>query len=248
MATRVSTLESSMPSRQTMASILVGRLKVDLLSGKLEPGTRLTLKDLAGRYEAGTIPLREALSRLSTSGFITGEDQKGFKVAELSAEEVHDIHKLRAELECLAIRESIQSGTSEWEGELISAHHVLARRQADLIGHPLANDPEWEDLHCRFHLRLVSACNSKWLIHFIKTLIDHSSRYRQITSLMLPATTVGPKIAAEHEAIMNAALQRDADLACALLTGHYRKTAQTAADIINSARGADSGVGADHGR
>jgi GntR family transcriptional regulator, carbon starvation induced regulator len=235
-------------SRQTMASILVGRLQADLLSGKLEPGARLTLKDLARRYEAGTIPLREALSRLSSSGFITVEDQKGFKVAELSVEEVHDIHKLRAELECLAIRESIQSGDAQWEGEIISAHHVLACRQADLVGRPLANDPEWEELHCRFHLRLVSASRSKWLIRFIKTLIDHSSRYRQIASLMVPATTVGPKIAAEHEAIMNAALQRDPDLTCALLTGHYRKTAQTTAAIINSAKATPSSGVTNHGR
>ncbi|NOU07061.1 MAG: GntR family transcriptional regulator [Hyphomicrobiaceae bacterium] len=215
---------------------MVGRLQVDLLSGKLEPGARLTLRELAGRYDAGTIPLREALSRLSTSGFITVEDQKGFRVAELSAEDVRDIHTLRTELECLAIREAFECGTAQWEGELISAHHVLARRQAELKGHPLANDPEWEDLHCKFHLQLVSASKSKWLKHFIKTLINHSSRYRQIASVMYPAATVGPKIAAEHEAILNAALKRDADLACALLTEHYRRTAQATADILNGAR------------
>jgi GntR family transcriptional regulator, carbon starvation induced regulator len=228
-----------------MASILVSRLQADLLSGKLEPGARLTLRDLAGRYEAGTIPLREALSRLSTSGFITAEDQKGFKVAELSVEDVNDIHKLRTELECLAIREALECGTAQWEGELIAAHHVLARRQTELSGQPLANDPEWEELHCKFHLQLVSASQSRWLKHFIKTLIDHSSRYRQIASVMYPAATVGPRIAAEHEAIMKAVLKRDADLACTLLAEHYRRTAKATAKILNGAHIARPGAKSD---
>ena len=225
-----------------MASRLVGQLQVDLLSGKLEPGARLTLRDLADRYDAGTIPLREALSRLSTSGFITVEDQKGFKVAELSPDDVRDIHKLRTELECMAIREAFECGTAQWEGDLIAAHHVLARRQTALKGQPLANDPEWEALHCKFHLQLVSASQSRWLKHFIKTLIDHSSRYRQIASVMYPAAAVGPKIAAEHEAILNAALKRDADRACELLKEHYRRTAQATADILNGARSSAKAV------
>jgi GntR family carbon starvation induced transcriptional regulator len=223
-------------SRRTMASILAERIRGDVLSGELKPGRRLNLKDVSKKYDAGTIPLREALSRLSANGFITAEDQKGFRVADISAEEVLDIHKQRAELECLALRDSIRLGTVQWEAELIAAHHTLSRIQAQLEGRPLASNPEWEVQHIQFHLKLVSACGSKWLMQFIRTLIEHSSRYRQVGAQMMAKKPPMRDIGAEHQAILDAALRRDVDLACALLRAHYRESARIVVGLIQEYR------------
>jgi len=222
--------------RRTMASILADRIRRDVLSGELKPGRRLNLKDVGKKYDAGTIPLREALSRLSANGFITTEDQKGFRVAEISADEVRDIHQQRAELECLALRDSIRLGTLQWEAEVIAAHHMLTRIQAQLEGRPLASNPEWEAQHAQFHIKLVSACGSKWLMQFISTLIQHSSRYRQVGASVLVTKLSKRDIGAEHQAILDAALRRDTDLACALLRAHYRETANNIVELIKEAQ------------
>lgn len=216
-----------------MASLLADRIRQDVLSGDLRPGARLTMRDLTDRYDAGSIPLREALSRLCTAGFITTEDQKGFRVAGISAEEVLDIHTQRTELESMALRESIRVGNVQWEADLIAAHHAMARMQSKLSGQPLASNAEWEALHVQFHLKLVGACTSKWLQNFIRMLIEHSSRYRQVGSHMIAGAPPKRDVASEHKAILDAALARDADLACALLKAHYRATADLVVSMID---------------
>ena len=215
-----------------MASVLTDRLRQDVLSGVLKPGSRLTVKELADRYDAGAIPLREALSRLSSTGFITFEDQRGFRVTEVSEEEVLDVQTQRAELECIALRKSIESGSVQWEVDLIASHHRLAHIQAKLEGQQLASNPEWEAQHSKFHLQLVSACGSKWLLRFIETLIEHSSRYRQIAAYAIATAEVRRDILGEHKAILDAALARDSDLACALLRAHYRATTRGVVDLV----------------
>lgn len=222
--------------KRTMASILTERLRQDVLSGVLKPGARLTMRDLAERYDAGAIPLREALSRLSSSGFITVEDQRGFRVAEMSVEEVVDVQTQRAELESIALRKSIESGSLQWEIDLISSYHALLHLQSRLDGQPLANNPEWEAQHCKFHFQLVSACGSKWLMHFIQTLIEHSSRYRQAASIVFIAGSGKRDVTSEHKAIMDAAVARDADLACALLRTHHRTTTEYVVAMIRKAQ------------
>lgn len=217
-----------------MASVLAERLRQDLLTGVLRPGARLTVKELAARYDAGSIPIREALSRLSSTGFVTAEDQRGFRVAGISTEEVLDIQAQRAELECIALRKSIEMGSAQWEGDLIASFHTLAHIQSKLKDKPLASSLEWEAQHNKFHMQLIIACGSKWLTTFIQTLIDHSSRYRQLASYALAASPVKRDVEAEHKAIMDATLRRDADLACALLRAHYRETTRLTVEMINN--------------
>ncbi|MGY4502123.1 GntR family carbon starvation induced transcriptional regulator [Bradyrhizobium sp. GM24.11] len=225
--------------KRTMASILTERLRQDVLSGALKAGARLTMRDLAERYDAGAIPLREALSRLSSTGFITVEDQRGFRVAEISDEEVVDVQTQRAELECIALRKSIETGSLQWEIDLISSYHALLHIQLRLSGQPLANNPDWEAQHCKFHFHLVSACGSKWLLHFIQTLIEHSSRYRQAASIVFSASSGKRDVGAEHKAIVDAAVARDADLACALLRAHHRTTTEYVVEMIRKAQDAE---------
>jgi DNA-binding GntR family transcriptional regulator len=187
---------------------------------------------LAERYDAGVIPLREALSRLSSTGFIIAEERRGFRVTDISAEEIIDVQTQRAELESIALRKSIERGDVHWEADVMSAHYKLFQFHKDLDDHLLAGNTEYEKLHTAFHLQLLSACGSQWLLRFITTLIEHGTRYRQIGLHLLPAKQPERNIAQEHKAIMEASLARDADLASALLKAHYRRTADTVLELI----------------
>ncbi len=44
------------------------RLRQEIIGGEFEPGTKLKIRDLRLRYDAGLSPIREALSWLSTRG------------------------------------------------------------------------------------------------------------------------------------------------------------------------------------
>lgn len=207
--------------KRTMASQLEARVRDDIINGRLAPGSRLRLKELAEHYDAGVIPLREALSRLATSGFVASEDQKGFSVGRISADELLDITKTRLLIECQALAESIGQGDLEWESQLIAAHHRLDRLPVT-EGPERLMKPEWENAHEAFHQALIANCRSPWLLRLSHLLRDQTARYR-----MLSVHYQGENerdVPHEHRALLEAALARDVDKACALLASHYETT------------------------
>ncbi len=210
--------------KRTMASQLADSVRNDIVNGTLPPGTRLNLNALSKQYAAGINPLREALSRLSATGFITAEDQRGFKVSEISKKELIDTQRVRTELECIALRLSIENGDINWESELIAAHHRMSRIQRTPMGERLSLDVNWETGHHDFHMALLSACESEWLMLFINTLFECSTRYRK--AMLLFKNTLGRDVETEHKNLMDAALNKDADLACTLLTTHFNETTE----------------------
>ncbi|MCY1283292.1 HTH-type transcriptional repressor RspR [compost metagenome] len=209
--------------KRTMASQLEARVRQDIINGKLTPGSKLRLKELAESYDAGVIPLREALSRLAATGFVTSADQKGFSVGRISAEEIRDITNTRLHIECQALRLSIANGDLDWESRLIAAHHRLDRLPV-VEGPERLLRPDWEQAHEAFHTALLSNCGSPWLLRFANMLRDQTARYRVLS--MHYSDSADRDVPAEHRALLDAALARDAEKACALLTEHYETTTQ----------------------
>lgn len=70
-----------------------------VISGELEPGTRIDQVELAGRIGISRIPLREALARLIGEGFLTDARHQRLIVTELSLLDARDIYCGRANLE-----------------------------------------------------------------------------------------------------------------------------------------------------
>ncbi|GLU37316.1 FCD domain-containing protein [Pseudomonas sp. NBRC 100443] len=207
--------------KRTMASQLEARVREDIINGRLAPGSRLRLKELAEHYDAGVIPLREALSRLAASGFVNSEDQKGFSVGRISAEEIRDITNTRVLIECQALAESIGNGDLEWESELIAAHHRLSRLPI-VEGPERLIRPEWERAHEAFHQALLANCRSRWLLRLSQLLRDQTARYRMLSVHYEDGAQ--RNIPGEHHELLDAALAREVDKACLLLAQHYETT------------------------
>lgn len=197
------------------------RLRDDIISGKLKPGQKLKIEELRKSYSVGSSPIREALSLLTSNYFVERIDQRGFKVAEVSAEEFDELLKTRCWLEGTALRESIRNGLSNWEEKVVLAAYRLTRvPRSDSGDHFIANQ-EWEKRHKHFHMTLISACGSSYLMQFCDQLYDQNIRYRQLAGkIAYPSRD----ITAEHGAIVDAALARDEELATKLLTAHYTNT------------------------
>ncbi len=218
-----------------MASQLMDSLRNDIVCGTWQPGARLNLRDLSDHYEVGVNPLREALSRLATSGFVSAEDQRGFRVTGISRAELIDCQNTRAELECIALRASIENGGVTWEGNILAAHHRMIRTQHTIEGVRLSLDAGWEDNHQAFHMALLSACGSLWQLKFIETLFEHSTRYRKATMVIKRAGT--RDVEGEHKALMDAALDRDAERACEVLRTHFNETTKLVLSGLNEVGG-----------
>lgn len=225
---------------RTMASSLAAEIRADIIEGALPPGSKLRIKELCERYAAGSIPMREALSRLAASGFVVVEDQRGFRVSDVSMEDLIDITETRIHIECQALQRSIERGNLEWEELILSTHHRVSRLPMSTPTERLS--AEWEQAHAAFHAALLSASESKWLCNLATLLRDQTARYR-LLSVSKPSSSspetgdpadgagrivldpgAARDIAAEHKAMAQAALARDTETACALLRAHLQAT------------------------
>lgn len=219
------------PASTTLTSSLASRLREDIINGVYAPGSRLRTKGLCERYGVSLIPMREALSRLASSGFVQAEDQRGFHVPEVSAAELVDITCTRLYVEKEALRRSIENGDLAWETRLIAAHHRLSRLPMQQASHPGVT-PEWDEAHVEFHSALLSACDSKWLLNLASMLRDQTARYRHLSvqsqgSRKVSSGKGGKRdVAAEHQALLDAALKRDVAKATQLLEKHFQTTTE----------------------
>lgn len=209
------------------------RIRRDILNGELFPDERLQIDAISERYKIGAVPVREALNRLSSDGLVVRRSHRGFCVAPISMADLEELVKTRIWLETLALRESISNADDVWEDELVVSFHRFARTQRRI---PEASRREiseqWEERHKSFHMLLLDRCGSTWLLGFCSNLMDQAVRYRNLSMNSTPSKQRREGAAAEHKAILDAALEHDADEACALLAEHYRTTLDGLRELI----------------
>ncbi len=215
----------------SLTSQIYQRIRSDIIVGTLEPGLKLKIEELRQTYGTGASPVREALSLLTSDRLVERFDQRGFRVAHVSAEAFNELLKTRCWLEDRALRESIAHGGKEWEEGVVLAHYRLSRTPRSKTARTFVASAEWEQLHRQFHMALIAACGSAILTRFCEQLYDENIRYRN-----LAGASAYPKrdVNAEHREIVDAVLDRDADLAVERLTGHYEKTGAFLAKLIGS--------------
>jgi GntR family transcriptional regulator, carbon starvation induced regulator len=204
------------------------RLREDIVSGTLAPWEKLRLAELKTRYEMGTSPLREALSRLVGEGLVTFEGNKGFRVRGLSREDLADIAYMRTAVETFAIRTAIERGGMTWESGIVGALHTLVILTRDTATDRASLDA-WNVAHDRFHEALLSACGSPRIFETQRRLAEHHNRYRR---LFMGENLPRQLLIDEHNAIADAALARDADRAAALLGRHMVVTSDFYAGVL----------------
>lgn len=215
------TRSSKVAGARSLVEAAYATIRHDILNGELSPGLKLRFEMLRERYGYGASTLREALTRLVGESLVTSEEQRGFRVAEISLEDFADLTRARKLIEVEALRQSILFGDDAWEGALVGAFHRLGKVEEKLVdGAPELRD-EFEERNRDFHYTLIAACPSRWLKHIHGILFQQSERYRRISL----ATRTGPRdIHAEHKAVLDAALSRDVDLACRLEAEHIDRT------------------------
>jgi DNA-binding GntR family transcriptional regulator len=208
---------------KTLADDAFLRIREDIIKGALKPGEKLRPDRLGARYGIGLSPVREALSRLASDGLAVAEGQRGFHVAPVSIGELADVADLRTTFSTLALERSIKAGDEAWEARIVAAYYQLNKLVKHMKAAPATYADEWERRNRAFHAALESACGSPWLLHMCEILYDQSERYRRN---FVAYPKIEPRIYEEHRVIMEAALARDARMACRVLADHIRRGAE----------------------
>lgn len=120
------------------------QLRRELLANAIAPGVRLREVELAERLQVSRTPVREALRRLESDGFVERAPAGGLVATRTGPDDLGDIGLLRIEVDGLAARLAATRGTdSDWAhafflvsqlrsagGEAVLAHHHRALHRA----------------------------------------------------------------------------------------------------------------------
>ena len=156
----MSVLAPNRSEQRNRSELAYDLIRQDILHGQLFPSDKLSLEGLSERYGIGTVPLREALNRLSSEGLVERKSHRGFFVSTISMTDLEELVKTRVWLETLALRESIANGDDSWEEELVLSYHRLSRTHRKLPTDEGAEiSEEWEALHRAQFL----PCRSNWV-------------------------------------------------------------------------------------
>jgi DNA-binding GntR family transcriptional regulator len=197
------------------------RIRADIISGRIPSGAPLRVAALARELSVSMSVVREALTKLAGQGIVAASPNQGFRVAALSREDLLDLTAVRITLECAALAGSIANGDVQWEGDVVSAHHVLERTQMTDPGTGILCE-EWIAAHAAFHDALSSGCGSPRLLAIVRPLRDSAEIYRQWAGTR--ARREGRDVNAEHRALMELATARKTEEAVAMLRTHIQRT------------------------
>jgi len=220
-------------SAQTLNASALSQLRSDIIACRLMPNERLRVEALRERYGMGTSPIREALMRLEAEGLVELEQNKGFRVSEVSNSNLLDLMRTRIEIETIALRWSIERGGVEWEANLLSAFHRLSRQSKVDAAKPDAISEAWSREHAEFHAALVSACGSPTMMAIRGRLFEQADRY-----VALSIMSSGPlrDDVTEHKQLMRAALNRETERAIELNCIHITRTLDKVAMSLAAAK------------
>lgn len=205
----------------TLTHSAYAEIRGRILSLALKPGCRVTIKALQSELDIGPTPIREALARLASEGFVVGEENRGYRISDVTLTALRDIVDQRKLVECSGLKRSVERGGPAYVARVTEVHARLVEAdRARAAGEPGAF-AQWETVHREFHAALLSAAQSSWLMQFQNILFDHADRYRRIA---LDHASPPPRIAQDHLRILEAIQDGDGEMASLILARHIERT------------------------
>ncbi|HEX4221596.1 MAG TPA: GntR family transcriptional regulator [Pseudonocardiaceae bacterium] len=206
-------------SRATRTEEVYAVLRADLLQGRFEPGQKLRVVELGDRFGVSQSVIREALLRLTEQDMVVAEPQRGFRVRDLSIDDIAALTETRILVESQALRWSVERGDLAWETAVLSAHHRLEKTPVGTEDGSV--DEDWATRHAEFHTALLAGCGNPRLASVAAGLRDSSELYRRWYLVLTDDHQ--RDIPAEHRALRDFALARDADAAVGVLVAHIER-------------------------
>jgi DNA-binding GntR family transcriptional regulator len=199
-------------------------LKTSILSGRFNPGERLTEEHLAKELGISRTPIREALHKLESEGLITPLATRGFIASQDSREEVEELFDIRAVLEGYALRVICGRVTDAVLQQLTEsvekAEEAVSRQSMDEVF-------QW---NTRFHDALHELITDKHrLYHQMVTMRQYVLRYRKNT---LQYPDGGGRTIEGHRKILMALRLRDPDLCERVMREHIQQSKKDALQFL----------------
>lgn len=191
------------------------KIREDILNGKYKEHDELKEAAIGAELGVSRTPVREALRQLELEGLVNIIPNKGAYVTGISKKDIRDIYMIRSLLEGLCAR---------WATENITPEQMEALEEALYLSEFHAKKGNYDQLleqDSRFHEILYEASKSRILEHLLSDYHHYIQRARKL-SISVKARSA--KSNHEHQAILKAIREKDADKAERLANQHILNT------------------------
>jgi DNA-binding GntR family transcriptional regulator len=179
------------------------------------------------------MPIRDAITRLATEGFVTVSPRKVTQVADFSLQEMHELFTIRAVLEPYAA--GLACGVLT-ESDLQKLTGLVDRMTERLRANDLKG---WFRLNQNFHFLVFDRANNTTLRGILVELWDKTLRRRAKVLLNRPGFVA--QRMAEHQAIVEAFRMRNVEAAEWLWKEHIARSGDETEAFFATAQDTPSG-------
>lgn len=233
-------MSSSQPARRTPGTAVgeterslreqvYEELRERIIEGVLAPGARMVERELAEELSVSRVPVREAMQRLETEGFLHTQARRGSVVAEFSVREAENFFDVRESLEALAAGLAAARASA---AQLKVMRRMLNRArlaaEAGRAGEVAARNA---DVH-----RLIVEMSGNPLLQDLMAPLD--GRLRRLFRLTAHPDD-GASMCGEHEELYEAIRAGDRPRAEALAHRHVAGTRASAVRLLESLEGTE---------
>jgi DNA-binding GntR family transcriptional regulator len=200
------------PARSFLKERAYEKIKHRLLNNDYPPGTFLSERQLAENLGMSKTPVKAALERLESEGFITVSPQQGIVVRELSIREIADLYEIRSALESFTLRSVAGKLTADQVAKVrenLRAYAALRNtgRVADGV-----------ELDAAFHMQFAEFLGNGEIMRVVTQLREKMQRV--VTQVFSLSPTRIDTSYDEHTAIAAAVIDGDGARAAELVVRH----------------------------
>jgi DNA-binding GntR family transcriptional regulator len=192
-----------------------------ICEGRLAPGERITQERLAESLSVSRQPVLQALLLLKRDGFIVDAPGRGVMVTPLTALHIANVYQVRSVLDGLAAREAARR-KANLAPELLATGRKATRDKAIAA---------MIDADLAFHRAIYHAADNPLLSQSAER---HWSHIRRVMGAVLRTADTRTSIWDEHEAMFNAIVTGNDELAQQLALHHCDAAGANLADKLAS--------------
>lgn len=223
---------------QRLPEVVADQLQEYILDNGLKPGERLpTEPEMSEMYEVSRQVVREAARLLEQRGVVTIRAGRGMSVADVNVDRVHDIYRLFLRFkpenfeDLLTTRLILEPATAALAAERRTDADLADIRAALDDGKALESDSfdRHLALDLEFHRRVTKACQNPFLIALSEPINEF---LREAYAEPIAYLSSLPRTYAEHESILAAIAEGDAEAAREATVRHLSRVRGEAQKLI----------------
>jgi DNA-binding GntR family transcriptional regulator len=215
---------------KTIPDVIAEALKKEILAGELVGGKQLKQEKIAKRYNVSMTPVREALKKLESQGFVKFYPNKGAIVSKLSEDEAKELFEIRLLLERGALEFAIDNLTDE---DIEQARLILMEMDKKESSEKIS------ELNWEFHCILYKPCQRENLLELMKNVHLKAERYMKIYLINMNYHSTSQ---AEHYELLEACKNKDKKLACEILKKHMETASEILSELLKNREVVSQGV------